>query len=225
VKKHVKKRISRLKRDRGLFNEKRGELGRADQIKVDAWLGALPLLREVYKLLQNIYRLYRHRTKAKTAAALLNRWFDRLSPDLMEFVHKFVDRVRERMEDVTAFWTTRTSNGYTEAMNSVLEAIKRTHGHICFANTRDLFLNSKSPTSVLQRQRAERQEKRAPGQKHASVRPRRKARGDIEIAPQLSKRKRHRQRKKKTNFHPHCDQLGLFPIGSESCSGTAQGAL
>jgi transposase len=225
VKKRVKKRISRLRRDRGLFNGKRGELGRADQIKVDAWLGALPLLREAYKLLQNIFRLYRHRTKAKTAAALLNRWFDRLSPDLIEFVHKFVDRVRERMEDVTAFWTTGTSNGYTEAMNGVLEAIKRTHGHICFANTRDLFLNSKSPTSVLQRQRAERQEKRAPGEKHASVLPSRKPRGDIEIVPELRKRKRHRRRKTKTNFRPHHDQLGLFPIVCDSCSGTAQGVL
>jgi len=158
-------------------------------------------------------------------AAMLNRLFARLSPDVMKFVHVFVDRVRERMEDVTAFWVTRTSNGYTEAMNDTLEDIERTHGHISFQAARDLYLNSKSPTSVLQLRRAERQEERAPGEKHASVRPRRKRRGDIESAPELHKRKRHRRRKKKANFHPHRDQFGLFPASSDSQVITAQGVL
>jgi transposase len=225
MQKHVKKRISRLKRDCDLFTKKRWELGRADRTKVEAWLGALPLLREAYELLQNIYRLYGHPTKAKTAAAMMNRWFDRLSSDVMKFVYKFVDRVRERMEDVTAFWVTHTSNGYTEAMNKLLEEIARTHGHISFHAVRDLYLNSKSPTSVLQTRRAERQEERAPGEKHASVRPSRKPRGDIEIAPELRKRKRHRGRKKKANFHPHNDQFGLFPISSDLHAPTAQRAL
>jgi transposase len=221
----VKKRISRLKRDSGLFNRKRWELGKADRIKVDAWLGAMPLLREAYQLLQHVYRLYRHRLKQETAAAKLNRLFDRLSPDVMKFVHLFVDRVRERMEDVSAFWVHRSSNGYTEAMNGTLEDIERTHGPISFPAARDIYLNSKSPTSILQLRRAERQEERAPGEKHATVRPSRKPQGDIESTPEILKRKRRRRRKNKANFHPHHDQLGLFPISSGLCLDPAHVAL
>jgi hypothetical protein len=171
------------------------------------------------------YRLYRHRLKQETAAAKLNRLFDRLSPDVMKFVHLFVDRVRERMEDVSAFWVHRSSNGYTEAMNGTLEDIERTHGPISFPAARDIYLNSKSPTSILQLRRAERQEERAPGEKHATVRPSRKPQGDIESTPEILKRKRRRRRKNKANFHPHHDQLGLFPISSGLCLDPAHVAL
>jgi hypothetical protein len=71
------------------------------------------------------------------AAALMNRWFDRLSTDVMKFLRVFVRRVRKHMPDVCAFWLRHSTNGYTEAMNDTLEDIARTRGHISFDHARD----------------------------------------------------------------------------------------
>ncbi len=224
IQNRAEKGINRLRRDRGLFNRPRWKLGRADQLKVQAWLGRMPILREAYDLIQNMHRLYRRRTRPETAAALMNRWFDRLSPDGLKFMGVFVSRVRNHMTDVSAFWATRTTNGYTEAVNDSLEDIQRTRGNISFESARDIFLNSKSPTSILQCRRTKRQEDRAPGEKHASVRPRRRRRGDMEYTPQRHRRRRRRLRSKAANLYPNPEQMGLFPSDSDSWPDTTAGA-
>jgi transposase len=219
IRRVANKQSRRLKGDSGLFNAPLWELGRADQLKVRTWLGAMPLLREAHGLLQNMHRLYRHKTSPETAAAMMNRWFDRLSPGVMRFVGLFVRRVRKHMRYVCASWPTGSNNGYTEAVNDTLEDIQRTRGQIGFDGGRDIFLYSESPTSILQRRRVKRQEERAPGEEHASVRPRRKSRGDVERAPKLRKRKRQRSRPKGPKRSTSPDQLGLSP---ELCSEIAE---
>jgi len=213
IRKRAKKQSQFLQRDRHLFNAPFSELSPADQIKVELWLGGMPLLREAYDLVQNMHRLYRHRTRPETAAALMNRWFDLLSGDAMKYLRVFVVRVRKHMPDVCAFWTTHSSNGYTEAINRTLAVIERTRGHIGFDNARDIFLHSESPTSVLRRERAERQEERSPGEKHASVHPRRRLRRDMVTAPRRYGPGRHGRRRKATKPRPDPNQLELFSLG------------
>jgi transposase len=209
--KQVNKRISALQRDRSLIEMKRWELelGSADDIKVQNWLMEMPLLKEFYDLLQNLYELYRSRITPEKAAAAISGWFDGLSAKVLKCVKKFVNLVRGHMTDVCAFWPDGSSNGYTESINGSIEDIERTRGNIAFARARDVMLYSESPTSILQKRRAKRQEEREPGEKHASVRPVRRPLGDIERAPERRNRKRLRRRRQRPNHHPHDDQFGL----------------
>jgi transposase len=222
TRRQANKRVACLKRDRRLFNAPRSELSIAEDIRVQAWLGEMPVLKEGYGLIQNMHRLYRHNTSPETAAALMNRWFERLSPSVMKSLRPFVKRVRKHLPDVCAFWLTRSTNGYTEAVNDTLEDIERTRGNISFESARDIFLYSTSPTSVLQLRRAKRQEERFPGKVHASVHPRRRPRGERKFKPELHKPKRHRRRSKESKRSKSLDQLGLSP---ELCPEIAEESI
>lgn len=102
----AKEKVKSLNRDSRLLRMPLERLDPSDRIEVEAWLGSLPLLREVHELAQKVHGLYDSDIAPETAEAYLNQWNAGLSSEAIQYLRCFLRCIRTHMPEVCAYWAT-----------------------------------------------------------------------------------------------------------------------
>lgn len=109
---------------KGLFEINREDLTNLEYLKLKAWFSSFPSLRVYWQAKETLRDMYRQRNKAK-AAKILDGLIARMAESHDRDLKKWGRTLARWYEPILNFFDKRTTNGFTEGVNTKLKLVKR----------------------------------------------------------------------------------------------------
>jgi transposase len=151
--------------DMYLFTAPYSELSGYRKAKVRYWLREFPRLQQSHSFLQQFYQLYKQKISAAEARTIFKKMRARLGeqgksdwrPFLVGIIDKYAD-------EIWAYFDSRLTNGFAEAMNRTIRHIIATSRHVSFDALRAKLLYTVAPSYFVEgRDRRVKPNLQAPG--------------------------------------------------------------
>lgn len=113
-----------IKQERGLLLTHRAKVTDSGILRLDAWLNAMPRLKEVYLVKERFYSIYEAADKQE-ATERYDAWEASLTDFQARAFKQIIRAFTEWREETLNYWTHRATNAYTESMNNLLKLRKR----------------------------------------------------------------------------------------------------
>lgn len=147
-------RRRKLMRERYLLLRRPYALNDSQRLRLDVWLGGLPLLKEAYEAKEGFFRIYDAQTRAD-AEGLYTVWERNLSPTIRLAFSDLITSMINWRQEIFAYFDERVTNAATESMNAVARSIDRIgHGLSFEAIRAKLLYQTKHKTLSPSQRRA-----------------------------------------------------------------------
>lgn len=117
--------VLQLKDDRHLLLKRRHKLDDFQKLKIETWTKNFPLLGEAYDSKERFYDFYDCQSRSE-AETFLRDWKNSLSPDAEKTFGVLLKALHNWREYILNYFDTpRTTNAYTESLNSLIRLVNR----------------------------------------------------------------------------------------------------
>ena len=129
VRRHLRSKMTdrkrrALMRSRFLLLKRKADLQAFERISLEAWLDALPMLRQAYEAKEAFFDIYAALDK-QIAMHLYAQWKKMLPKRLVRFYKPLLTAMDNWPDEIFAYFDHRYTNATTEALNGLIKAMNR----------------------------------------------------------------------------------------------------